>query len=138
MFKNKFRKFSSKLLVMVCLSLFLISLPLVLVQGEGAGWENSGGAGWEDEGGEKILNPLGTKSFTELINRIAKWIFTIAIPLATVMFLIGGFQFLISAGNEDKVTQAKKTMLWAAVGLAICIIGAGFTSLIENLLEVKK
>ena len=86
-----------------------------------------------DEGGS-IENPLEATSFNELIVGIATWIFWIAIPLATLMFLIGGFMFMVSGGNEQKVTQARKTMIWAAVGLAICLIGAGFTSIIRELL----
>ena len=81
-----------------------------------------------------ISNPLNATSFTGLISGIANWVFMIAIPLATLMFLIGGFMFMTSGGNDQRVTQAKKTMLWAAVGLAVCLIGAGFTSIIRQLL----
>jgi len=84
-----------------------------------------------------IENPLNATSFDQLISSIAYWIFMIAIPLATLMFLIGGFMFMTSGGNEQRVTQAKKTMLWSAVGLAICLIGAGFTSIIRELLGAK-
>ncbi|MFH1387916.1 MAG: pilin [Patescibacteria group bacterium] len=85
------------------------------------------------EGGS-ISNPLNSTSFDELISAIAYWIFIIAIPLATLMFLIGGFMVMVSGGSDEKVTQAQKTMLWAAVGLAVCLIGAGFTSIIKELL----
>ncbi len=91
-------------------------------------------ANGEEEEGGSISNPLNATSFNELIVGIATWIFWIAIPLATLMFLIGGFMFMVSGGNEQKVTQARKTMIWAAVGLAICLIGAGFTSIIRELL----
>lgn len=84
-----------------------------------------------------ITNPLNATSFTELINDLAAWIFMIAIPLATLMFLIGGFMFMVSGGNEEKITRAKKTMLWSAVGLAICLIGAGFTYIIGEILGVE-
>ena len=84
--------------------------------------------------GGSISNPLNATSFTKLINDIAGWVFLLAIPLATLMFLIGGFMFMTSAGNEQRVTQAKKTMIWAAVGLLVCLIGAGFTSIIRQLL----
>jgi len=84
--------------------------------------------------GGSISNPLNATSFTGLISGIANWVFMIAIPLATLMFLIGGFMFMTSGGNDQRVTQAKKTMLWAAVGLAVCLIGAGFTSIIRQLL----
>jgi len=85
------------------------------------------------EGGS-IENPLSANDFTALINAIAGWIFLLATPLATLMFLIGGFMFMVSGGSEEKITQAKKTMLWSAVGLAICLIGVGFTSIIKQLL----
>ena len=81
-----------------------------------------------------ILNPLKATTFTELINDIAGWIFMIAIPLATLMFLIGGFMFMVSGGNEQKVAQAKRLMIWSAVGLAVCLVGSGFTSIIKQLL----
>ena len=86
--------------------------------------------------GGSISNPLDSTSFTALISDIAKWVFLLAIPLATLMFLIGGFMFMISGGNEQKITQAKKTMIWAAVGLAVCLVGAGFTYIIRQLLGV--
>jgi len=121
MLKNNFKIFS--LLFILFLGFLAVSLPLIEVK-----------ADWPPP--VSIDNPLGAESFTELVNDIAGWIFMLAIPLATVMFLIGGFQFLVSGGNEEKVTQAKKTMLWAAVGLAVCLIGAGFTSLIKQLLDV--
>ncbi len=108
---------------------YLISLPVfILAQGTG---------GFIPNGNTGISNPLTADSFTDLINNIAGWIFTLAIPLAALMFMFGGFQFLVSGGSEEKVTKAKKTMLWAAVGLMVCLIGAGFTGIIKELFDVK-
>ncbi len=86
-----------------------------------------------NNGSTRIDNYFRVSTFAEIVNIIAHWIFNIAIAVATVMFLIGGFQFLISGGNEEKVGRAKKTMLWAAVGLAVCLIGSGFTKIVEQL-----
>ena len=118
MIKNIFKK--SYLLI---ISVFIIGFPLFNIRANGTTGE--------------ITNPLKATSFTKLISDIAAWVFMLAIPLATLMFLIGGFMFMVSGGNEEKVTRAKKTMLWAAVGLAICLIGAGFTSIIKELLGVS-
>ena len=115
--KNNFKIFP--LIIILVLGFLIIGWPLAEVKAQPA---------------SSIPNPLNADSFAELINNIAKWVFNIAIALATVMFLIGGFQFLVSGGNEEKVTKAKKTMFWSAVGLAICLIGSGFTSLIRQLL----
>lgn len=82
-----------------------------------------------------LENPLEAESFTELVNNIAGFVFKIATPLATLVFLWGGFLFMFSGGDEQKVTKAKQLMLWAAIGLIICLIGTGFTSILKELLE---
>ena len=125
------------LFLVLCLLVVFLFFPLNVVYGED---DEIGEAGWSEEEQVKeesgvFTNPLKADSFAGLVNNIAQWIFNIALSVATVMFLIGGFQFLISGGNENKVAQAKKTMLWSAVGLAICLIGSGFTALIKQLLE---
>lgn len=117
-----------KKIFLLSILFILISLP-VFVFAQGAGWDPSSSGG--------IENPLNTNSFTDLINKLAGWIFMLAIPLATLMFMIGGFQFLVSGGSEEKVTSAKKTMIWAAIGLIVCLIGAGFTGIIKEIFGVK-
>jgi hypothetical protein len=137
MIRNHF----TTLLIFSIVILFIVIaiFPLIVIgQGQqlpiGPGQQIPAGIGQQKQASEEIENPLKAKDFTQLVNEIAKWIFNIAIAVATVVFLWGGLQFLVSGGNEEKVTEAKKTMLWAAVGLGICLIGAGFTSLIRQLL----
>lgn len=50
---------------------------------------------------------------------IANWIFGIVGSLTLLMFVYGGFMFLISAGSSDKVSSAKKIITAAVVGLVI-------------------
>jgi hypothetical protein len=38
------------------------------------------------------------------------------------MIIIGGFQWLTSAGNEEKVEKAKKTISSAVIGIIIVIL----------------
>jgi len=119
MFRNKFKNLSL-FFFLVLVFLIICWLPIKIKAQPPA---------------EEIENPLGTTNFAELVSRIAAWVFNIAIALATVVFLWGGLQFLVSGGNEQKVAQAKRTMLWAAIGLGVCLIGSGFTQLIRQLLE---
>jgi hypothetical protein len=41
--------------------------------------------------------------------------------LATLMIVLGGFQWLTSGGNEERVDQAKRTLSGAVVGMTITI-----------------
>ena len=89
----------------------------------------------EANNGIVITNPLRADSFVELFDNIAYWILQIAIPLATIVFVWAGFQYITSGGDEKKIEQAKNTLLWGAIGLAVCLIGKGFTGIIKQLLS---
>ena len=84
----------------------------------------------------ELKNPIEAKNFVELIDVIATWLFNIAIPIAVAMIVYAGVIFLISRGDTTKVAQAKKILLYAVVGLAIILIGKGFITLIESVLNL--
>lgn len=81
-------------------------------------------------------NPIQATNLIELIDVIAGWLFAIAIPIAVAMIVYAGVIFLISRGDTTKVAQAKKILLYAVVGLAIILIGRGFITLIESILNL--
>ncbi|MFH1522826.1 MAG: hypothetical protein ABIE43_03335 [Patescibacteria group bacterium] len=57
--------------------------------------------------------------FTRVAIRVSELILGIVGSLALLMFIYGGIMFLVSAGNSEKVTQAKQIIVGAVVGLAI-------------------
>lgn len=57
--------------------------------------------------------------FIILALKISQWIFGIVGSLTLIMFIYGGFTFLVSAGSSDKVSQAKKIIVAAVIGLII-------------------
>ena len=67
--------------------------------------------------------PLGNVSVQGLIGRIIKTLLGLVGTLALVMFIYGGFLYMTSAGNEEKVTKGKNTIVWAILGL-IAVFGA--------------
>ena len=42
--------------------------------------------------------------------------------LSVIMLIIGGFRYVVSAGNASAVTNAKNTILYAIVGLIIALL----------------
>ena len=70
-----------------------------------------------------MTNPLTTASFAILIENIAKIVAQIGFPLAVMAIIWAGFLFVTARGNEEQVSKAKKTFLWAVIG-ATLIIGA--------------
>jgi len=53
------------------------------------------------------------------------------------MIIIGGIQYMTSAGNEEKTNKAKKTILWAIIGIAIVISVNFITGFLEEILGKK-
>ncbi len=70
-----------------------------------------------------LTNPLGTTSIREVISRLIQSILGVTGSVALLMFVYGGFLFLVSAGEPNKVKTGKEVMKYAALGLII-IVGA--------------
>lgn len=61
----------------------------------------------------------GIDDFMILAINISRWILGIVGSLSLVMFVYGGFMFLISGGSSDSVSKAKKIITAAVIGLII-------------------
>ncbi len=65
---------------------------------------------------------LGTADLESTIIRVVQWVLGFLALIAVIMILIGGFQWLTSAGNEEKVASAKKIISAAVIGLIIVLL----------------
>jgi hypothetical protein len=84
-----------------------------------------------------IQNPIAAKDFQSLLKQITDAIRNIAIPVAVIMILWSGFNFLTAAGNPTKITKARGILMYTAIGLAIVFIGGGFVDFIQSILGAK-
>lgn len=84
-----------------------------------------------------IDNPLGSggKDIPTLISTIANWLLGIGTTISTIVILWAAFLFMTSGGNKDRVTQARQTLWYAIIGLAILLLASGVSLLIKNILS---
>jgi hypothetical protein len=54
---------------------------------------------------------------------------------AVVMLIIGGFRYIVSAGNETAVGEARKTIIYAIVGLIIVAVSQVLVHYVLNALS---
>lgn len=85
---------------------------------------NASGCYWvpssNNTGGTVTLNnPIETESPQVLIGNIINAVLGISGSLALVMFIYGGFTWMLSGGNSEKVAKGKNTLVWAAIGLIV-------------------
>ncbi|MCL5795697.1 MAG: pilin [Patescibacteria group bacterium] len=65
---------------------------------------------------------FGSGNFSQNFKNIYNWIVGLAGLIFVVMFLIGGIQYLTSAGNEEASTKAKKLLIDAVIGIVVVAI----------------
>ncbi len=53
------------------------------------------------------------------IQTIGGWLLMAAGAIAVVFLIIGGLQYIASAGNADKAAAAKKTIIYALIGVVV-------------------
>lgn len=71
----------------------------------------------------------------ELVASITKWIFILALVIAPLMVLLGGFYMLTSAGDPGRSKKGKQIIVWAMVGLGVILFAKAFISVIKFVLK---
>ncbi len=68
-------------------------------------------------------SPGGVGQIQTFIQSIIQVLITLAGLVSVVFFVWGGFGYITSSGNPEKLETSKKTILYSALGLAI-VLGA--------------
>lgn len=109
-----------KKLIILC-SIFLISATSLHAQISGG---NSG----------KLTNPFkGGDSLFDLLKAIIN---DILIPIGAVLVVIGfiyaGFKYVVARGNQTKIAEAHKTLLYVAIGSVVLLGAWTISQVIQN------
>jgi len=67
------------------------------------------------------------------IRSIIKVVAGLAGLVATGFFVVGGFGYITSTGNPERLHQAKHTLLYSAIGLAIVIAAFVISNIVTDL-----
>ncbi len=78
-----------------------------------------------------IQNPVIYPTFSGFMAAVLDIVVKIGAPIAVVMVIYAGMLFVLARGNEEKLTEAKKALLWALVGTVV-LLGA---SIIANAID---
>ena len=92
---------------------------------------------------EQLLNPLPDQElicFTRACDLLSMFLLIIrdilqVIPIFSVLFIIiGGFKMVMSAGNEERLAEAKRTVVWAVLGLVVAVLAFSIIAIVQNFL----
>lgn len=71
--------------------------------------------------------------FSKVIPFAIRFTIGLAIALAVIALIIGGYQYLTAYGNEEKLKNAQKTITYAIIGLVLAIMAFGIVQIITSI-----
>lgn len=119
MSKKKVLLLSAILYVLITFSFSILNIALA----DGGGSTLPETASNCPAGAVCLDNPLGpgdaAKSSQILLGKIINSVLGIIGSLALVMFIYGGVAWMLSGGNQERVAQGKRILIWATLGILI-------------------
>lgn len=94
----------------------------------------AGAAGWgtTPTGAAK---PNGVPDdLTKAVMNITNWILGFVVLIATLMIIFGGVMYLTSAGSEDAIEKAKKTIMYGIVGVIVCGLAYAMVTVVSTII----
>lgn len=79
--------------------------------------------------------PTGAGNLTNLFLNLVGWFEVLVWAMAVVMILFAALQFLTAAGNEEKVTTARRSLIWGLVGVAVALLARVSATFVRGILQ---
>ena len=71
---------------------------------------------------------FGSRDPVSITYGILNWVLGFLGLISLVMIMYGGFMFLFSGGEEEKITKGKKILGWAFIGLLLILASYGLSN----------
>ena len=68
------------------------------------------------------LDVCNDGNLPNIVENILESIILVLGIVAVIFIIVGGFQYMSSAGDTSKIQKAKNTILYAVIGLVVCIL----------------
>lgn len=85
-----------------------------------------------DPSSGKICNPIKSNTLIDLIQKILEGAIKIGLPIIVLAIIYSGFLFVQARGNSEKLSEAKRTLLYTLIGAAILLGSWGIAQLISE------
>lgn len=74
----------------------------------------------------------GETDLWSIINKVINAILMVVGVIAVFMIILGGINFITSQGDTAKVTKARNTILYGAIGLVIALLAYAIVNFVLN------
>jgi len=126
---NRVKNFRRNLFATALIS-FVIMIPLMKVSAIIKNEKNPPPT--ENVANGKIENPIKVNNINDFIKTILTGVIKISIPIIALAIIYSGFLFVSARGNSEKLGEAKRALLYTAIGAAILLGSWAIAQIISN------
>ena len=76
-----------------------------------------------------------TLKVDEIVLAVVNWLLFAVGVISVIMLIVGGIKYATSAGDSNKVTSAKNTIMYAIIGLAVAVLAFAIVGFVMNTLN---
>ena len=76
-----------------------------------------------------------TLKVDEIVLAVVNWLLFAVGVISVIMLIVGGIKYATSAGDSNKVTSAKNTIMYAIIGLAVAVLAFAIVGFVTNTLN---
>jgi hypothetical protein len=80
-----------------------------------------------------VKNPLSSSTFQDLLNKLIDWILSIALVVAPLIIVYGGFLHVTAMGEMEKINKGRKIILYASIGFLVALMAKSLVPLFVDL-----
>lgn len=121
-----------KILQLFFILLFLTNIFLVLPL-EASILKDQVGIGTESTDIKDVFQDPGTdEDPRDVIVSIIKYFITFLGLIFTILIILGGFRWMTAGGSEEKVNNAKKTVITASIGMVVILSAYAITVFVSS------
>lgn len=73
----------------------------------------------------------GAEDVLGILPTIIEYVFGFLIAVVVLMIIIAGYVFVTAGGNPERVTLARRWLMYALIGLAIAVLARGLVELVQ-------
>lgn len=95
---------------------------------------NSNSANRQQTTVPQIKDPFGGKTLSGIASQGINILLSFIVIAAVVVIIIAGFRMVAGGGNPDQIAKAKKTIIWAIIGLAVAFMSFAIVRIVQSLL----
>ena len=72
------------------------------------------------------------RNLFDVVKQVSVTVLGVVAIISVIMLIYGGIRYIISGGDSKKVTDAKNTVLYAIIGLIICLLAYAIVKFVIN------